>query len=256
MSISLSHEGAVSFITIDLPPMNLLTIDIIDELIEKHQEADRHPETRVIVTRSAVDNMFSNGLNPVYVLKRDEAGRTDVFRAIGRLIHRLFGLGKPHIAALNGPAMAGGAILAITADFRYMEAEHGRLCFSEPKVGLPIPEPVIAVIASFCTPGKVREVALLGKNMDAPTALSFGLADGVGEGNAGLTSLVEQAVGRLARLSPAVLKATKAGMRRPLLELTAQFESDLGDFVQFTSADFLGEGLQALVEGRQPVFKR
>lgn len=256
MSVTLSHEGPVSIITMDLPPMNLLNIEVIDTLIELHQEADNHPDTRVIITRSAVSGMFSNGLNPLYVLKRSETERVAVFQAVGRLINRLYRLGKPHIAALNGPAMAGGAVLALTADFRFMEQEHGRLCFSEPKVGLPIPEPIAAIIATFCNPAMVREVVLLGKNMDAETAHRSGLVDGVAAGEQGLQELVEKAVGRLARLSPAVLRATKTGMRRPLYELTGQFESDLGDFAQFTHADFLGEGLQALVEQRQPVFKR
>ncbi|CAM2010264.1 enoyl-CoA hydratase/isomerase family protein [Acanthopleuribacter pedis] len=256
MSVILTHEGPVSVITMDLPPMNLLNIEVIDQLIQCHEEADHHPETRVIITRSAVTEMFSNGLNPMYVLKRDEAGRADVFRAIGRLLNRLFKLGKPHIAALNGPAMAGGAVLALTADFRYMEQEHGRLCFSEPKVGLPIPEPISAIIASFCTPSMVREVVLYGKNMDAQTALASGLVDAVAPGEEGLQELIEQGVGRLARLSPAVLRATKIGMRRRLYKLTETFENDLGDFAQFTHADFLGEGLQALVEQRHPVFKR
>ena len=68
MSIELIHEGPVSIVTLNTPPMNLLEIETMDLLVDLHREADAHPDTRVIVTRSAVPNMFSNGLNPQYVL--------------------------------------------------------------------------------------------------------------------------------------------------------------------------------------------
>lgn len=256
MPITLNHQGPVSLVTLDLKPMNLLTIDIMDELIALHEEADANPDTRVIVTASAVPGMFSNGLDPLYVLKRDEAARVDVFRAVGRLLHRLLSLRKPHIAAIDGPAMAGGAILAITADFRFMVKETGRLCFSEPKVGLPIPEAVTAAIAAHCAPAHLREVVMLGKNMDAQTAFQFGLADALAEDTAALQALVEKQVSRLARLSPMVLAETKRGMRADVLAKSEKFQKDPGDFANFVAAEFLGEGLQALVEQRQPEFKR
>lgn len=256
MALSLDHQGPVSIISLDLPPMNLLTIEIMDELVALHQEADAHKASRVIVTTSKVPGMFSNGLDPIYVLKRDEAARVDVFRGVGRLLHGLLSLRKPHIAAIDGPAMAGGAILAITADFRLMVKETGRLCFSEPKVGLPIPDAVTAAIRAHCNPAYMREVVMLGKNMDAATAYQFGLADGLAEDRESLQALVEKQVGRLARLSPLVLAETKRGIRAELLAKSQRFQHEPGDFANFVAADFLGEGLQALVEQRQPVFKR
>jgi enoyl-CoA hydratase len=255
MSISLEHQGPVSMVTLGLPPMNLLTIDVMDELVALHQEADANPDTRVIVTASAIPGMFSNGLNPVYVLKRDNPARVDVFRGVGRLLHGLLSLNKPHIAAINGPAMAGGAILAITADFRFMIEETGRLCFSEPKVGLPIPEAVTHAIAAHCSPAYLREVVMLGKNMDAATAFKFGLADGLAPDQEGLQALVEKQVGRLARLSPRAMAETKRGIRADLLAKSEKFQHDPGNFADFVADEFLGEGLQALVEQRQPVFK-
>lgn len=255
MALSLEHQGPVSIVHLDLKPMNLLTIEIMDDLIALHQEADAHPKTRVIVTVSDIPGMFSNGLDPVYMLKRSDAERLDVFRAVGRLLHGLLSLRKPHIAAIDGPAMAGGAILAITADFRLMVKDTGRLSFSEPKVGLPIPEAVTHAIADHCAPAFLREVVMLGKNMDAETAFQYGLADALAEDRAGLQALVEKQVSRLVRLSPAVLAETKRGMRASLLAKSAAFQDSPGNFGDFVGKDFLGEGLQALVEQRHPVFK-
>lgn len=255
MTVSVEHSDMVSTITLNNPPMNLLTIDSMNALVAAHQEADAHPDTRVIITRSAVPGIFSNGLDPMYVLKKTPEERVAVFEAVGNLLNALFRLGKPHIAAISGPAMAGGAILAITADFRVFDAEHGRLSFSEPKVGLPIPEAVSSVIGLFCAPEKLREVVLLGKNMDAEYALAAGLADAVGTGDA-FEEAIGKFVDRLARLSPKVMRETKQGLRRRLYDLAASLNHRDSTFNDFVSEGFLGEGLRALVEKRFPNFEQ
>lgn len=255
MTVTLKQHGWVSVVTFDAPPLNLMTIEIMDRLVEAHREADADPETRVILTTSAVPGMFSNGLDPTYVLGFEAERRPQIFRAVGRMLHYLFELSKPHICKVSGPAMAGGAILAITADFRAFDNEHGRLSFAEPKVGLPIPKAVVRVIEHFCRPAKLREVIMLGKNMDAKEALAAGIADIASSGDE-LDKAIQKLAERLCRLSPAVLAATKRDMRGNILELTRQCAESQPDFDRFLGDDFLGEGLRALVEGRFANFTR
>lgn len=256
MSVELKHVDMVSIVTLTKPPLNLLDIETMNALIRAHQEADSHPTTRVILTRSGVEGMFCNGLNPKMVMGTPVEERREIFDAVGRLLHELLFLKKPHIAELNGPAMAGGAILAIAADFRYMHAQTGRFCFAESKVGLPVPKSVIGAIQLFARPADVREIALLGKNMDPKFALESGMVDGLADSQEALVALVETQIARLARLSPAVLAATKRGIRDHLYQITLDFADHTGEFLAFCGPDFLGEGLQALLEGRQPVFKK
>ena len=255
MSIDVVHDGMISRIVFNTPPMNLMTIEILDSLVAAHQEADARKDTRVIVTQSALPGMFSNGLDPQYVLAKSPQERTPIFRAVGRLLHHLVHLRKPHICAINGPAMAGGAILAITADFRLFDQEHGRLSFSEPKVGLPIPRAVIAVIRRFCAAPYLRDVIMLGKNMDAADALKFGLADGAANG-ADLAALTDKLAERLARISPTVMQEIKRGLIDGLAPLTEAMTEREPSFDHFVGDDFLGEGLSALVEQRFAKFTR
>jgi enoyl-CoA hydratase/carnithine racemase len=255
-SISVTHEGMVSTVTYTNPPFNLLDIAIVDALVAAHREADAHPDTRVIVTRSGLEGMFCNGLNPMTVLEADLEGRQAIFAGVGRLIHGLYSLKKPHIAVLNGPAMAGGAVFAITADFRYMDRDRGALCFAEAKVGVPVPVGLAAIIAGVCSPSMLREVVMLGKNLDPNQALAAGLVDGIAA-TAELEEVVQTQIARLSRLSCDVVKACKAALRAPILEKTANLlrETDLG-FATFLGDEYLGEGLKAFIEGRQPEFTR
>ncbi|MCC6697496.1 MAG: enoyl-CoA hydratase/isomerase family protein [Candidatus Hydrogenedentes bacterium] len=255
-AIAVTHEGTVSTVTFSSPPFNLLDVPIMDDLVAAHREADAHPQTRVIVTRSGLEGMFCNGLNPLMVLESDLAGRVSFFDAVGRMVHGLYSLRKPHIAVLNGPAMAGGAVLAITADFRYMDRERGAFCFAESKVGVPVPEGLVAVIAAVCSPAMLREVVLLGKNLTPDLALAAGLVDGLAAA-ADLDELVKTQIARLARLSPGVLAATKTALRARVLTKTEELAQHSGaDFAQFLGDSYLGEGLKAYLDGRQPLYTK
>jgi len=254
--ITVSHEGAASTLTMSQPPFNLLEPETIDALVEAHQEADRHPETRVIVLRSSLEGMFSNGLNPMLLLDTDSGGRMEFFRAVGRMISGLYSLEKPHIAVCNGPAMAGGAVLAILADFRFMDEIRGRMAFAESKVGVPIPEPLVNIIRMVCAPQHLRDVVLMGKNLSAAQAQEAGLVDEIAL-TEDLEGLVQKHIERIARLSPGVLKATKRSIRGPILRTLSEDSAHIGnEFEQFVADDYLGEGLKAFMEGRPPVFTK
>ncbi len=256
-AVTVTHEANVSTITFNAPPLNLMNIENLDALVDAHREADAHPDTRVMVTRSGIDNMFCNGLDPSYVLEHDSEGRLDIFRAIGRLVHGIFALNKPHITVVNGPAMAGGAVLALLSDYRYFAEEKGRICYAEVKVGIPVPSGIIDLLTTICYRPYLRDIVMLGKNMDAKAALQAGLADGVAPADS-LEAIVAKQVDRLSRLSPSVLRTVKAHMRAPLLPAlknTLQGDSSSHEFAQYVEAPYLGEGLGALVERRSPVFK-
>jgi enoyl-CoA hydratase/carnithine racemase len=153
--------------------------------------------------------------------------------------------------------MAGGAVLAILADFRYFDQDRGVICFAEAKVGVPVPREMVAIIAGVCSPAWIREVVMLGKNMKAPDALAAGLADGLAPAPE-LDALVEKQIARLSRLSLDVVKACKASIRAPILSKGKVFMAD-GDgdgFAGFLGPDYLEEGLKAYLEGRQPVFRK
>ena len=90
------------------------------------------------------------------------------FRAVARFP-------KPLVAAVNGPAIAGGFVLALHADLRLASAT-ARFGFAELPRGIP---PSYAAARAALPEPLARELCLTGRLLDAAEALDCGLASEV-----------------------------------------------------------------------------
>ncbi|MCH1927493.1 enoyl-CoA hydratase/isomerase family protein, partial [Shewanella sp. C31] len=85
-----------------------------------------------------------------------------------RLFHRLYTFPKPTVAAVNGPAVAGGAGLALACDLVVMDQE-ARLGYTEVKIGFVAA--LVAVILSRAVGEKVaKDLLLTGRLVGAEEA--------------------------------------------------------------------------------------
>jgi enoyl-CoA hydratase len=114
------------------------------------------------------------------------------------------------VAAVDGPALAGGFDLALTADFIVASR---RAVFGHPEIDFgPV---AIVPLARFVSPARLRELCLLGANIDAEAAKAYGIVHEIvepGQSEAAATALAE----RLAAKPPAALAATKNAIGRLL----------------------------------------
>jgi enoyl-CoA hydratase len=89
-------------------------------------------------------------------------------------------LDKPVIAAIAGPAVAGGMELALWCDFRVMEASayFGVYCR---RWGIPLIDGGTVRLPRLVGEGRAREIILTGRRVDAEECLSIGLCEYVVE---------------------------------------------------------------------------
>jgi enoyl-CoA hydratase/carnithine racemase len=97
--------------------------------------------------------------------------------ALSDALMALFSFPRPVVAALNGHAIAGGAVLAAACDRRVMNAERGRIGVTELLVGVPFPIGALEILRCAYGTARVREAALLGRTHPAEEALALGLVD-------------------------------------------------------------------------------
>jgi enoyl-CoA hydratase/carnithine racemase len=119
---------------------------------------------------------YSNGLDLDWIMSAGDAANGFV-----QEVHQVFGrmLTFPAItvAAINGHAFAGGAMLAMAHDFRVMRDDRGYWCLPEVDLGLPLTPSMSAVITCKLPKVTAHEAIMTGQRYDAAEAQIAGIVN-------------------------------------------------------------------------------
>src|SRR5262245_41558021 len=118
---------------------NALNEELVAELAAALDQAAADAQVRALVLASDAPDMFSAGFDVREVFAYDRPRMSTFFGSFVRSFERLRTLPKPVVCALNGHAFAGGAILALAADFRVM-AERAVVSVNEVDLAVCLPE--------------------------------------------------------------------------------------------------------------------
>ncbi len=251
--LQIERKGHISYIFMNRAPSNDLTIEVMNELIDAHKELERDDDTWGVILASKLDNYFSNGLEPDYMLQRDVDGRSEVFARLFDLVKVMYAFPKIEISAINGHAMAGGAVLAILTDFRFMANARGRYSFSEVRVGLTIPPILLELVESVVGNRNLIDVAMIPKAFKPQEALAINLVDRVCEPEQ-LLPAAEKHLTSIFELPLKSVQSVKIAMRADLLnKVDTHHTHDLKGLRNFLEGNF-EEGLTAVKERRRPRF--
>ena len=94
-----------------------------------------------------------------------------------RVLARVLGSPLASVAALNGHAFAGGAMLALACDFRVMRAERGFFCIPEIDLGLPLHPGMASIIQARLSKRTAHEAIVTGRRYSGSEARDAGIAD-------------------------------------------------------------------------------
>lgn len=101
---------------------------------------------------------------------------------VHRLFGRVLGLDVYAVAAVNGHAFAGGAMLASAHDAVVMREDRGYWCLPEVDLGLPLTDAMYATVAAHLPPATLAESILSGRRYGGADAVAAGIAvDAVAE---------------------------------------------------------------------------
>lgn len=158
---------------------NAINPELVEGMIDALTEARANPAVRGVLLASS-GKIFCPGLDLLELRSYD---RATLERFLGRLSdcwNALFTFPKPLVAAISGHALAGGCVLALTADRRVLR--WGALVgLNEVRVGLPLPFDVALVLREAVHPRHLADVALLGSNFTDEAAVAAGLVHEVHE---------------------------------------------------------------------------
>jgi enoyl-CoA hydratase len=245
--------GPVTRITLDNPPLNLVTGEMMERLDDALRTIAADPQVRAVVVAGAGERAFCAGSD----VKEFESlsGRV----AQGKLLYekfvyrRLAELPVPTIAAIEGDALGGGLELALCCDLR-VAGRRARLGMPEVRLGVIPGSGGTQRLPAVVGPARAKELILVGELLDAERAEQIGLVNTVvaaGEALAGATAMA----GKIARRGPFAVREAKRLIERARdhdLDSGLAAELDASERV-FSSADML-EGARAFFAKRDPDF--
>jgi methylglutaconyl-CoA hydratase len=253
-TVEIKEAGGIHTITLNRPERrNALNPQMIAEVTHALTEAATCPCGVVVLTGTGT--AFCSGMDlenlKTLISQRPEDQRAEA-EAMMWMMRRLYELTKPTIAAVNGPAIAGGAGLATLCDFT-LAAPNARFGYTEVKIGF-IPAIVSVFLLEMIGEKKAKALLLSGKILEAEEAWSLGLVtEIVPEGE--LIARVNALAAQLLKNSPDSMAAVKkllCGFAKDRLDRDLARAMRWNEKIR-NSPDFR-EGLQAFLQKRDPVW--
>lgn len=245
-TITTRIEGTVGRIVLDHPPLNILTIAMLEELEERLGELEREP-LRALVLETP-HRAFSAGADVGEHMPEQAAA---MLRAIGQALSRLLRFPAPTLAVVKGACMGGGLELMLVCDL-VVAAENARFALPEIRLGV-FPPLGIALLPRLIPPRLARELILTGAILDAARALELGLVNRVAPAEQ-LDAAARELTDSLAGLSGSALRLAKKALRLGedgLESLQAIEQLYLTELMAHGDAV---EGLRSFLEKREPVW--
>ena len=159
---------------------------------------------------------YSNGLDLDWLgAHQDEF--EDYLRRVHALYARLLTLPMPTVAAVNGHAFAGGAMLVLAHDFAVMRTDRGYFCLPEVDLGMSLTPGMSALVQARLSAAVAHEALITGRRYAAPDAREAGIVARTAAQDAVLPDAVELAAS-LAGKNGTTVSKIRGGLYRPVLD--------------------------------------
>jgi enoyl-CoA hydratase/carnithine racemase len=141
------------------------------EFLQAFSEIEKDKAVTSVVIVSSDAKNWSQGIDLIWMqacmAEKDLQAIRDFLYSLNDIFKRILLFPMPVICAINGHAVAGGAILSLACDFRFMRADKGFFFFSEVDVGIPFIPGMMAFCRKAIPEYKFEEMMYTGKRYGA-----------------------------------------------------------------------------------------
>jgi enoyl-CoA hydratase len=201
-------QDSVATITMDDGKVNVLTLAMLAEL---DAALNRAAADRAVVVLTGRDRVFSAGFD-LAVLRVGGAEAADLLRAGFDLAARLLAFPTPVLVACPGHAVAMGAFLVLSGDYRIGAGGPYKLTANEVAIGMTMPRAAVEICRQRLTPACFSRAVVLAEVFPPENAVAAGFLDRVVPA-AELAEAAAATAAELARLDLDAHAATKLRAR-------------------------------------------
>ena len=236
-------RGVVRLTVCNAGSLNILGSAVIQGVCEGLRTLAIDEQIRVLIFAGQSEKSMIGGADIKEMARLDQASAEKFITGLRDLCEAVRAFPAPVIARMPGWCLGGGLEVAAACDVR-IAAHDAKFGMPEVRVGIP------SVIHAALLPhligwGRARWLIMTAENIDAPTALAWGLVDVVAPEGA-LDAAVEKTVAALLECGPEALRAQKNLLRQwEELPLTESIKMSIGVF----GKSFLTDEPKRLMQG-------
>jgi enoyl-CoA hydratase len=224
--VSYQLESSIATITMDDGKVNALSFAMLSQINGALDQAQADGAVVVLAGRTGV---FSAGFD-LAVMRAAGADAATLLRAGFELAHRLLSFPAPVVLACGGHAIAMGAFLMLSADYRIGTSGSFKIMANEVAIGMTLPRAAIEICRQRLAPAYLQRALTLAEPYTPDEAVTAGFLDRVVP--AADLPVVARGIATMTRsLDRSAHAATKLRLRGPTLEaLRRAIDVDDGEY--------------------------
>jgi enoyl-CoA hydratase len=252
--IRTERRASALWIRVDRPAArNAMTFAMYDQIAAVCRDANADAAVKAVVLTGSGEAFVAGTDIAQFVDFKEAAQALEYEHRMDAWLGAIEDVRVPTIAALRGPVVGGGLAIAAACDLR--------IAAPSARFGVPVARTLgncfsaanLVRLAALVGLGRVKELVLTARLIDAQEARAIGLVSEVVAREDALDARVDELVEQLASYAPLTLRATKEMIRRIRARMMPDEAADLVTLC-YTSADFR-EGVTAFIERRKPVWR-
>src|SRR5712664_1107374 len=254
-TLILEFSGEIAKITLNRPEKrNAINTQMIAELQTALDTIEKSHSRVVIVTGAGTSFCAGMDLDMLAAIaKQSPAENQDDSRRIAKMLRRLWSFPRPMIAAVNGPAYAGGCGIATLCDFT-LAAPEAKFGYTEVKIGF-LPAIVSVFLSRQIGEKRTRDLLLTGRILEPAEAKEIGLINEIVPAEK-LMDRAKELAGILVAASPgSVTRAKRLLTSAAAAGVDADLERAILENARIRCTPDFKEGLASFLEKRKPVWR-
>jgi enoyl-CoA hydratase len=244
--LTITRSGGIVHLRMNHGKVNAMDIEFNRALIESLSELGRECEATLLLGHARA---FSAGVD----LKRFLAEGPDYVEpylaSLEGAMRAVFCYPGPIVAVIEGPAIAGGCMLACGCDYRLIVPQ-ARIGIPELRIGVPLPMTAIEIIRSVALPQAFSRIVQIGATYTGAEAVVVGLADEVVDAGA-ITKRAGQVALEYTSIPRRTFELGKQQLRAPALRrIEANHREFFPKYLELWKSPAIRESISQYVEQR------
>lgn len=249
--IDVAIEGRAAVVTLNNPPINLITLDLYVELLKLSEALEKDSALSVVVVKSANPDFFLAHFDVSAILDfptEGEAERSGEPNAYHVLCDRFATMDKVTIAQIEGRAGGGGSELAASMDMRFGVRGKTRINQMEVPLGILPGGTGTQRLPRLMGRGRAMEVILGADDLDAETAERWGYLNRIFEPDE-IGPFVERLARRIAGYPVEAVRLAKQSVNGYQQDLEAGLREEAYLFQRLLRTQSAPEAMRRFLQG-------